>query len=111
MFFFKIWLIRYTKFLKEGTHKNRSESRSYTLPFPPSLLVVIYKAFCLDVAQGHVNGVPNETQTYLWRFASLATSERPPCHSLIFHHSSPIILEFLTSISLPPLMPTSPKFS
>ena len=27
-----------------------------------SPIVVIYKAFCLDVAQGHMNGVPNQTQ-------------------------------------------------
>ena len=25
------------------------------------MYVVIYKAFCLDVAQGHMNGAPNET--------------------------------------------------
>ena len=40
--------------------------------------VVIYKAFCLDVAQGHTNGAPNETRTHSWRFASLA------CY--ILHH-------------------------
>ena len=34
-------------------------------------VVVIYKAFCLDVAQGHINGAPNETRTFLCRFASL----------------------------------------
>ena len=35
-------------------------------------VVVIYKAFCLDIAQGHMNAVSSETQTHLWRFASLA---------------------------------------
>ena len=33
---------------------------------------VIYKAFCLDVAQGCMNGAPNETQTNSWEFPSLA---------------------------------------
>ena len=37
-----------------------------------SLEVVIYKAFCLDVAQGHINEASNETLTHSWRFASLA---------------------------------------
>ena len=32
--------------------------------------VVIYSAFFLDVAQGHMNGAPNETQTHLCMFAS-----------------------------------------
>ena len=36
------------------------------------LRVVIHKAFCLDVAQGLMNRAPYETQTHLWRFASLA---------------------------------------
>ena len=33
---------------------------------------VIYKAFCFDVAQGRMNGAPNETRTHSCRFASLA---------------------------------------
>ena len=32
----------------------------------------IYKAFCLDVAQGHMKGAPNETRTHSWRFAGRA---------------------------------------
>ena len=28
--------------------------------------------FCLDVAQGYMNGAPNEIQTHMYRFASLA---------------------------------------
>ena len=28
------------------------------------LLVEIYKAFCLDVAQGHMKGAPNKTRTH-----------------------------------------------
>ena len=35
-------------------------------------LAVIYKPFCLDVADGYINGAPNETRTHLCRFASLA---------------------------------------
>ena len=35
-------------------------------------VVVIYEALCFDVAQGRMNGVPNETRTHLCRFASLA---------------------------------------
>ena len=34
--------------------------------------IVIYKAFCLDVAQGRMNGAPNETRTHTYRFASQA---------------------------------------
>ena len=33
--------------------------------------VVIYNAFCLSLAESRMNGAPNETQTHLWRFASL----------------------------------------
>ena len=33
--------------------------------------VVIYKAFCLDVAQGRMNGAPNETRILSWMLASL----------------------------------------
>ena len=33
---------------------------------------VIYKAFCLDVAQGHMKGAPNETRNHSCRFASRA---------------------------------------
>ena len=33
---------------------------------------VIYKALCFDVAQGRINGAPNETRTHSCRFASLA---------------------------------------
>ena len=36
------------------------------------IYVAIYKAFCLDVAQGRINGAPNDNQTHLWSFASLA---------------------------------------
>ena len=35
-------------------------------------VVVIYKAFCLDVAQGWINRAPNEPQTYSSRFANQA---------------------------------------
>ena len=34
-------------------------------------LLVIYKALCFDVAQGRMNGAPNETRTHSCRFASL----------------------------------------
>ena len=33
---------------------------------------VIYKALCFDVAQGRMNGAPNETRTHSCRFPSLA---------------------------------------
>ena len=32
--------------------------------FKNLVVVVIYKAFCLDVAQGRMNGTPNETRTH-----------------------------------------------
>ena len=35
--------------------------------------VEIYKAFCLDVAQNHMNGAPDEIRTHSWRFVSLAS--------------------------------------
>ena len=34
--------------------------------------VVIYEALCFNVAQGQMNGAPNETRTHSCRFASLA---------------------------------------
>ena len=34
--------------------------------------LVIYKALCFDVAQGRMNGAPNETRTHSCRFASQA---------------------------------------
>ena len=33
--------------------------------------VLIYEALCFDVAQGQMNGAPNETRTHSCRFASL----------------------------------------
>ena len=33
---------------------------------------VIYKALCFDVAQGRMNGAPNETRTHSCRSTSLA---------------------------------------
>ena len=42
------------------------------LHIQPRDLVVIYKALCFDVAQGRMNGAPNETRTHSCRFASLA---------------------------------------
>ena len=39
---------------------------------PWTVSIVIYKALCIDVAQGLMNGAPNETRTHLCRFASLA---------------------------------------
>ena len=36
------------------------------------VIIVIYEALCFDVAQGRMNGVPNETRTHSCRFASLA---------------------------------------
>ena len=35
-------------------------------------IVVIYKALCVNVAQGRMNGAPNKTQTHSCRFASLS---------------------------------------
>ena len=35
-------------------------------------ILVIYLAFCLEVAQGRMNGAPNEIRTRLWRLASQA---------------------------------------
>ena len=46
----------------------------YLLSFVNELLfidIVIYKALCFDVAQGRMNGAPNETRTHSCRFASL----------------------------------------
>ena len=39
---------------------------------PSQYTFVIYEALCFDVAQGRMNGAPNETRTHLCRFASLA---------------------------------------
>ena len=35
-------------------------------------IVVIYEALCFNVMQDQMNGAPNETQTYSWKFACLA---------------------------------------
>ena len=34
--------------------------------------IVIYEVLSFDVAQGRMNGAPNETRTHLCRFASQA---------------------------------------
>ena len=34
------------------------------------VVVSIYEALCFDVAQGQVNGAPNETRTHSCRFAT-----------------------------------------
>ena len=34
--------------------------------------IVIYEALCFDVAQGRMNGAPNETRTHSCRFARLS---------------------------------------
>ena len=34
--------------------------------------IVIYEALCFNVAQGRMNGAPNETRTHSCRFASQA---------------------------------------
>ena len=38
----------------------------------PVYSTVIYEALCFDVAQGRLNGAPNETQTHSCWFASQA---------------------------------------
>ena len=38
------------------------------------IYIVIYQALCFDVAQGRMNGAPNETRTHSCRFASLAAT-------------------------------------
>ena len=43
----------------------------YTHIYIP-LYIVIYEALCFDVAQGRMNGAPNETRTHSYRFASPA---------------------------------------
>ena len=41
--------------------------------------VVIYKAFYLDVAQGHTKGAPNETRTHSCMFSSRAYVPNNDC--------------------------------
>ena len=41
------------------------------------IVIVIYEALCFDVAQGRMNGAPNETRTHACRFASQACSYLP----------------------------------
>ena len=36
------------------------------------VIIVIYEALCFDVAQGQMNGAPNENRTHSCRFASQA---------------------------------------
>ena len=42
-----------------------------TLEGTPLKLVVIYEGLYFDLAQGQMNGAPNETRTHSCRFASL----------------------------------------
>ena len=46
--------------------------RSLSWNYPQYNAIVIYKAFYLDVTQGHLIGAPNKKRTHLWRLASLA---------------------------------------
>ena len=39
------------------------------------LIIVIYEALCFDVAQGRMNGAPNETRTHSCRFANHYTTK------------------------------------
>ena len=52
-------------------------STALPLPQPTGRCIVIYEALCFDVAQGWLNGAPNETRTHSCRFASQA---RKPLH-------------------------------
>ena len=56
----------------------------YSMYTPPHT-DVIYEALCFDVAQGRLNGAPNETRTHSCRFASQACEPLhyprcPPTH-------------------------------
>ena len=42
------------------SRKNRNDRRKKISKYLRILEVVIYKAFCLDVEQGHMKGAPNE---------------------------------------------------
>ena len=42
------------------------------------LEVIIYKAFCSNIAQGCIKGAPKEARTHFWRFATLDCKELPP---------------------------------
>ena len=55
---------------KNKTH--RKMPQCYNYKSAQYEVEVIYKALCFDVAQGQMNGAPNETRTHLCRFASLA---------------------------------------
>ena len=50
----------------------RADLKIYISPLIWYDAIVIYKGLCFDVAQGRMNGVPNETRTHSRRFASLA---------------------------------------
>ena len=52
--------------------RDREEDRLTPTCIITRKCVVIYKAFCLDMAQGHIKGEPNETWTHSCRFASQA---------------------------------------
>ena len=49
-----------------------SELKCKIYQSPSGIGYVIYKALCFDVAQGRMNGAPNETRTHSCRSASLA---------------------------------------
>ena len=54
--------------------REKKEENDFTICFVTYLLgfVVIYEAFCFDVAQGRMNRAPNEIRTHSWIFAGKA---------------------------------------
>ena len=49
----------------------KSEVTFFDKELATTMNVVIYEALCFDVAQGQMNGAPNETRTHSCRFSSL----------------------------------------
>ena len=102
--------------LKKEQHKNEifclGDRRRYWKPLVPDRLwprvVVIYEALCIDVAQGQMNGAPNETRIHSCRFVSLAcqplyhqrcplTQSGSTCHDAIYWSNGALDIFSFTS--------------
>ena len=66
-----IWCFSYGPFWKDKCFKIDYGTYRWILLVPKEEKIVIYEALCFDIAQGQMNGAPNETQTHSCSFSSL----------------------------------------
>ena len=71
-FFFLEVRVAKLYYRKNWSHRKPNPHKKKWLVFmsDDKIKAEIYKGFCLDVAQGHMNGAPHETRTHSWRSAN-----------------------------------------